>query len=143
MTVMDVAGVLGGEKALRRKVKGRMDVIDLINAGVTKGALARLAGQLGLTMGQMSEVLPVTERTIQRYTPDSHFSPVVSEHIVRIAEVAAKGAEVFGDKASFNAWLRLPNRALADKAPVELFGTGYGTDMVLDELVRMEHGTVS
>ncbi len=143
MTLTDVANILGGKKTLHKNIKDRMDLIDLINTGITKTALQNLASYLSFSMHQMATLLPVTERTIQRYTPQKHFNPIISEHILQIAEVAAKGSEVFKNKENFITWLNLPNKALANKTPLSLLNTKYGTDMVLDVLVRIEHGVFS
>jgi putative toxin-antitoxin system antitoxin component (TIGR02293 family) len=50
---------------------------------------------------------------------------------------------VFGDKDRFLAWANQPSKALAGKKPLELLGSRFGIDLVLDELGRMEHGVVS
>jgi putative toxin-antitoxin system antitoxin component (TIGR02293 family) len=102
-----------------------------------------LVKYLGITTHQIAALLPVTERTIQRYTPNQHFNSVVSEHILQIAEVAAKGAEVFDSKEQFRLWLSLPNKALGNKTPLSLMNTKRGSDMVMDILVRIEHGVYS
>jgi putative toxin-antitoxin system antitoxin component (TIGR02293 family) len=120
-----------------------MDLIELSNEGVTKNALGHLAKFLSFTMSQMAALLPVTERTIQRYARKKHFNRVVSEQILQIAEVAAKGAEVFEDRDKFLAWMDHPNRALADKTPLSLLSSRFGAEMVLDELGRIEHGVFS
>ena len=140
MEISGVAEVLGGEKVLRKKIQSRMDLVELSNKGVTKNALRHLAKFLSFTMSQMAALLPVTERTIQRYAPRKHFNRVVSEQILQIAEVAAKGAEVFEDRDKFLAWMDHPNRALADKTPLSLLNSRFGAEMVLDELGRIEHG---
>jgi len=143
MEFSGVAEVLGGEKILRKKIQSRMDLVELSNKGVTKNALRHLAKFLSFTMGQMAALLPVTERTIQRYAPRKHFNRVVSEQILQIAEVAARGAEVFEDRDKFLAWMDHPNRALADKTPLSLLNSRFGAEMVLDELGRIEHGVFS
>lgn len=140
MALADVAKVLGGEKVLRQQLQSRMDLIALSHKGVTKEALVHLAHFLACTIRQMAELLPVTERTIQRYTPQQPFNRVVSEHILQLAEVAAKGTEVFADKAMFLAWLHHPNTALANHTPLSLLSSRFGADLVLEELGRMEHG---
>jgi putative toxin-antitoxin system antitoxin component (TIGR02293 family) len=140
MEFSGVAEVLGGEKILRKKIQSRMDLVELSNKGLTKNALRHLAKFLSFTMGQMAALLPVTERTIQRYAPRKHFNRVVSEQILQIAEVAARGAEVFEDRDKFLAWMDHPNRALADKTPLSLLNSRFGAEMVLDELGRIEHG---
>ena len=143
MELSGVADVLGGEKVLRKKIQSRMDLIELSNKGLTKNALRHLAKFLSFTMSQMAALLPVTERTIQRYAPRKHFNRVVSEQILQIAEVAARGAEVFEDRDKFLAWMDHPNRALADKTPLSLLNSRFGAEMVLDELGRIEHGVFS
>ena len=143
MEFSGVAEVLGGEKILRKKIQSRMDLVELSNKGLTKNALRHLAKFLSFTMGQMAALLPVTERTIQRYAPRKHFNRVVSEQILQIAEVAARGAEVFEDRDKFLAWMDHPNRALADKTPLSLLNSRFGAEMVLDELGRIEHGVFS
>jgi putative toxin-antitoxin system antitoxin component (TIGR02293 family) len=140
MELSAVAEVLGGEKVLRKKVQNRMDLVELSDKGVTKNALRHLAKFLSFTMSQMAALLPVTERTIQRYAPKKHFSRVVSEQILQIAEVAAMGAEVFEDRDKFLSWMDHPNRTLADKTPLSLLNSRFGAEMVLDELGRIEHG---
>ena len=117
-----------------------MDLIELSNKGITKNALLHLAKYLCFSMGQMAELLPVTKRTIQRYTLKKHFNRVVSEQIIQIAEVAAKGVKVFEDKDKFLSWMNHPNKALANKTPMGLLSSRFGTAMVLDELGRIEHG---
>ena len=72
MEFSNVTKVLGGEKILRKRIQSRMDLIELSNKGVTKEALAHLANYLSFTMRQMAELLPITERTIQRYTPSKN-----------------------------------------------------------------------
>jgi putative toxin-antitoxin system antitoxin component (TIGR02293 family) len=62
---------------------------------------------------------------------------------LQIAEVAVRGAEVFEDKNKFLIWMNSPNKALADKTPMSLLSSRFGTDMVLDELGRIEHGVLS
>jgi putative toxin-antitoxin system antitoxin component (TIGR02293 family) len=60
-----------------------------------------------------------------------------------IAEVAARGSEVFEDKEKFIGWLNMPSVAFAQKTPLSLLNSKFGVDMVLDELGRIEHGVFS
>jgi putative toxin-antitoxin system antitoxin component (TIGR02293 family) len=143
MEFTGVAEVLGGVKVLQKKINSRMDLIELSNKGVSKDALLRLAKYLNLSIRQMAELLAITERTIQRYTLKRNFNSTVSEQILQIAEVAAKGTNVFGDKDKFLSWMKQPNKALGNKTPMSLFRSRFGTEMVLDELGRIEHGVLS
>lgn len=143
MELSGIATVLGGRKVFPRRIENRMDLVELSNRGVSKDALLHLSKFLRCSMKQMAVLLPVTERTIQRYTPKKHFNRAVSEQILQIAEVAAKGAKVFGDKEKLLLWMNHPNKALADKTPMSLLSSKFGVDVVLDELGRMEHGVFS
>ena len=57
--------------------------------------------------------------------------------------MVSRGEEIFGNREQFNAWLKEPNRALADKKPMDLLVSNFGIDMILDELGRIEHGIIS
>lgn len=143
MALAGIVEVLGGEKVLRQRVHSRLDLIALSRKGVPKEALVQLAHFLSCTVHEIAVLLPVTERTLQRYTPQQPLNQVVSEHILQLAEVAAKGVDVFADKAAFVAWLHHPNTALANHTPLSLLSSRFGAEMVLDELGRLEHGVVA
>lgn len=143
MKLSAVEKVLGGKKVLRKSIQSRMDLVELSNQGVTKDALTHLAKYFSFSVNQMAQLLPVTERTIKRYTPGKSFNRNVSEQILQIAEVAAKGSEVFEGRDKFLAWMNHPNTALNSKTPISLLVSKFGTDMVLDELGRIEHGVFS
>jgi putative toxin-antitoxin system antitoxin component (TIGR02293 family) len=143
MTVASLTQMLGGKKTLGREVRTRMDLIDLSRKGVSKEALLVLAKFMGLPVSQMAALLPVTERTIQRYAPKEHFDRVVSENILHLAEVAARGLAVFEDHESFKAWIDQPSTALGGRSPKSLLPSRFGIDMVLDELTRIEHGVAA
>ena len=143
MEITEIAKILGGEKALHRRVHHRLDLIELSDHGVTKDALLNLARYLSFSISQIAELLPISERTIQRYARRRHFNRVVSEQILQIAEVAAKGIEVFEDRDHFLSWMNQPNTALGNRKPLTLLSSRFGTEMVLDELGRIEHGVFS
>ena len=143
MSLAGIVEILGGEKVLRQRIHSRLDLIALSRKGVPKKALVQLAHFLSCTVHEIAVLLPVTERTLQRYTPQQPLNQVVSEHILQLAEVAAKGVDVFADKAAFVAWLHHPNTALANHTPLSLLSSRFGAEMVLDELGRLEHGIVA
>ncbi len=120
MPTSSLTQLLGGKKPLGREVRTRMDLIDLGRRGVSKESLLYLAKFLGLPVSKMAALLPVTERTIQRYAPKEHFDRVVSEHILQIAEVVARGREVFEDNDSFKTWIDQPSTALGGHSPKSL-----------------------
>jgi putative toxin-antitoxin system antitoxin component (TIGR02293 family) len=143
MEQSEISGILGVKRAFRGNIAGRIDLIEISNKGITKDALLRLANYLSLSIRQMAELLPVTERTIQRYKRKQRFNRVVSEQALQIAEVAARGSEVFGDRDKFLSWMKSPSPALGNRTPASLLSSRFGTEVVLDELGRIEHGVIS
>ena len=139
MELSHVKEVLG----LKEKIRSPLDLMELGGKGVSKGAVSRLAKHLSLGLAEMAPLLSVNLRTIQRYNTDKVFSRPVSERVLRIALVVSKGEEIFGNIAQFNTWLKEPNRALADKKPLDLLVSDFGIDLVLDELGRIEQGIIS
>ena len=128
---------------LRKNIQTEMDLIELSDKGITKSALLRLTKYLGFSLGQIASILPVTERTIQRYSPKEHFNPAASEQILQIALIGARGEEVFGGKEQFIEWLNFPCKAFGSKTPRSLLHSRFGADMIRDELGRLEHGIAS
>jgi putative toxin-antitoxin system antitoxin component (TIGR02293 family) len=139
----EISGIIGGKNVLRRDIASRMDLIQLSSKGITKDSLLHLARYLSMSIRQMAELLPVTERTIQRYKRKQRFNRVVSEQALQIAEVAARGGEVFGDRDKFLSWMRSASPALGNHTPASLLRSRFGMEVVLDELGRIEHGVVS
>jgi putative toxin-antitoxin system antitoxin component (TIGR02293 family) len=139
----ELSEVLGGEKVLGRKIRNDMDLIELSRKGVSKSALSHLAKSLGLSTAAMAQMLPITERTIQRYRAKTLFKPSVSEHILELAGLVARGTEVFGERDLFLKWMQRPTRALGNRTPRELLDSTFGVGMVMNELGRIEHGIVS
>jgi putative toxin-antitoxin system antitoxin component (TIGR02293 family) len=139
MKFSSVKQVLG----LKETIRTPLDLVKLGGKGVSKGAVSRLAKHLSIGLQEIAPLLSVNLRTIQRYNAERVFSRSVSERILRIALVVSKGEEIFGSGEHFNTWLKEPNRALADKKPLDLLVSAFGIDMILDELGRIEHGIIS
>lgn len=140
MAGRDIIDVLGGKEVIPQPIEGSLDLMELAMQGVTKEALLHLVSYLNCPMSEMAQLLPVTERTIQRYRPHQHFNRVVSEHILQLAEILAYGTAVFGDREKFLRWLRIPNAALGHRTPFELLDSRFGAEIIRDELGRIEHG---
>jgi len=143
MKLSKIEKILGGNKFFDRIIQDRMDLIEISEKGLTKEAVTHFAKYLDLSNQQISEILPVTARTLQRHHLKQRFNAVISEHVLLIAEVAAKGTAVFGSRANFLPWMKLPCLALGNRTPLSLLKTKFGIDMVIDELGRIEHGIIS
>jgi putative toxin-antitoxin system antitoxin component (TIGR02293 family) len=139
MELSNVKQVLG----LKEKIRTHLDLVKLGGKGMSKGTVVRLAKHLSIGLKGIAPLLSLNQRTIQRLSSGKVFSRTVSERILRIALVVARGEEVFGDRGRFNIWLKEPNKAMVDQTPLSLLASDFGIDMVLEELGRIEHGIIS
>lgn len=128
------------EKVFHKRLTSYMDVIRMSREGVTKASLMVFLRLVKFSPEQFSRMLPITLRTIQRYSPQQKFSPAVSEHIIQLVLLMGKGIEVFGGLEKFTAWFSAPSRALGGSAPRDLVGLKTGSQAVMDELGRIEYG---
>ncbi len=127
-------------KLFDRDLDSEMDVIEMSRKGVTKAALVSLGVCFGFGPDKLASMLPITLRTIQRYKNSQRFDPSVSEHIIQLARLMVRGAEVFESRENFQRWFSTPNTAFGGKAPRELVNLQTGTQLVMDELTRIDHG---
>ena len=132
----ETAQILG----VRHRLHNGFDLIEMSNRGIARSELIKLAEYLAISPGRLVRLLPISERTVQRQGDAKPFSRAVSEQVLQIASVAARGVAVFEDRDHFLYWLKQPCVALGNKVPLELLNLRFGADIVLDELGRMEHG---
>jgi putative toxin-antitoxin system antitoxin component (TIGR02293 family) len=143
MSSPSVEDLLGGAKLLGFTINSNLDLFEAGRRGIPKKALLHLAERLNLSLKVLAELVHVTERTLQRKRDQEVLSKPVSEQALQLAEVYARGEEVFGAEEKLNSWLRQPNLALGGHPPLELLSSRFGAEMVLDELGRIEHGVAS
>ena len=138
MQLAQVGDILGGEKILGKKLVNKMDLVELGSRGITKNAVSNLAKYLSLSSKQVADLLPVTERTLQRYSPRQHFNQAVSEQVIHIAEVLAKGTEIFKEKSKLLLWLNTPHKVFSGNTPFSLLGSRFGSELVLEEFLNSD-----
>lgn len=142
-TLTKVSNVLGGKKVLGKEIKTQMDLVELGKEGIPKSAILSLLNAISLSLSQVEEILPISNRTLQRYNAKEHLAQAISEQALQIAEVISRGEEVFHDKNKFMEWLKRPNIVFNGKTPLSLLGSIFGREMIMDELGRMETGVYS
>lgn len=128
------------KKVFHKQLKSNMDVIKISKEGITKGSLMDFVHFLDFPPDQVARMLPITLRTIQRYSSKQKFNPLVSEHIIQLVFLVGKGIEVFGSLEKFKKWLNTPSKALGGYVPSDLVSLKTGVQMVMDELGRIEYG---
>lgn len=89
---------------------------------------------------RLMRVIQINERTAQRRRERGALSAEESDRIARIARVSQRAIDSLGDENRAREWLKRPNRALQDAAPLDLLSTDAGSELVADELGRIEYG---
>ncbi len=85
--------------------------------------------------------LDISTKSLHRYKLSSTpFKPSQSEKIIEIAEVMNIGLDVFGNMPKFKLWLDTPNFTMGNMMPIELLKDSYGKELVISELIRINHG---
>jgi putative toxin-antitoxin system antitoxin component (TIGR02293 family) len=117
-----------------------LDLVRQSEKGIKMISVKSVSDFLGISLEKMSQLLNVSLRTFQRKKEQDIMSASISQKTIDLAEVAAKGMEVFGDKSIFNSWLTEEVKSLGNKKPIELLNTSTGTRLVMQTLGRLQYG---
>ena len=119
------------------------DLLKLARRGISKKSLIALAKQISLTIEEIAGVLHISDRTLQRYTPDTLVKTGYADRAIELAKLYERGIDVLGSAEAFNKWVKAPNYALGGEVPFNLLDTHIGFTIVTDTLGRIEHGIFS
>jgi putative toxin-antitoxin system antitoxin component (TIGR02293 family) len=138
-----IVDVLGGLKALRRRVARQEELRERVRAGLPYAALAAVIARMRMAPSEVTGVLHLTPRTLARRKAQGTLDPDESDRLVRFARVIAHATEVFGTRDKAALWLRRTNRALGGHPPLDMLDTEIGSRAVEGVLLRLEHGVLS
>ncbi|MFN4073482.1 MAG: antitoxin Xre-like helix-turn-helix domain-containing protein [Thermus sp.] len=109
-----------------------------LEEGLPKGALVELQKTLGLSQGEMAQLLHTTPRTLQRQ--GERLSPELSDRLYRLYRLFERAVLFHGDASRALRFLRTPNPALGGRSPLELSRNEAGLEAVFDLLDNLEEG---
>ena len=119
-------------------------LIQATRTGVDYDTFDKLTDKFPLNISEWSRILNVSERTIQRYKREKKkFDSLHTERLLMIMLLFRKGTDVFGSNADFLAWINSKNVSLGGIKPISLLDNTFGINMVKDELIKIEHGTLA
>jgi putative toxin-antitoxin system antitoxin component (TIGR02293 family) len=130
--------LLGNSKSI--KLSNDFDIVKLARNGFPKRVLLALAKKISLNIQELSNILHISERTLQRYDDDAIMKTEYAEKAVELARLYTRGEEVFGSMDKFKLWIKTPGHVFKGEAPISMLDTSAGFDMVFKELGRIEHG---
>lgn len=142
MSFQSIQQSLGGVKVLHHTVNDESDLYELTSKGITKESLVSLSELMSESLYTLaSKYLNLSYRSLQRRANDYIFDTRTSEQILRLSQLYTRGVEVFdGDADDFKMWLNTLSKPLGDIKPIEMLGNGFGIELVLEQLERMEYG---
>ena len=101
----------------------------------------KIADKVDFTQKEWSDILHISERTLQRYAHDNgFFNTGVIDRILQINKVFERGKEVFGSYERFNLWLRDNPYMLEGRLSIHSLASFEGINLVLTQMGRIEHG---
>lgn len=101
----------------------------------------KIAGKVSFTLHEWSDILHISERTLQRYAKaNSAFPFSVVDRIIQIDKVIKKGVEVFGSQDKFISWLKSEPYMLEQRLSPASLRSIDGINMILTQLGRIEYG---
>jgi putative toxin-antitoxin system antitoxin component (TIGR02293 family) len=104
----------------------------------------KIADKVPFTQKEWSDILHISERTLQRYAKDNGvFNFSVVDRILQIDKVIKRGIEVFGNRDKFINWLRINPPALEGRISLYSLASFEGINLILIQLVRIEHGILA
>ncbi|CAN5396789.1 hypothetical protein BH23BAC3_BH23BAC3_24840 [soil metagenome] len=119
-------------------------LVEQAHLGLSTSAFFDILSFSELTKDELSDILDVSFKTIQRYhKEDKKLSALNSEQLLKMITLYQKAEEVFGDLESFNRWLRKPAIGLGNHKPLRYLKTPGGIDLIREELLRIEFGALA
>lgn len=101
----------------------------------------KIGDKVDFTQKEWSDILHISERTLQRYAHDNgFFNTGVIDRILQINKVFERGKEVFGSYERFNLWLRDNPYMLEGRLSIHSLASFEGINLVLTQIGRIEHG---
>jgi len=135
--LQETARLLG----LKRVPRSDLELIDVTLKGFPGSALVALAASLDVPMATVIAQLDIPARTAaRRLKPKATLTMAESERALRLARILARATEVFEDRAAARQWLGATSIPLGGRRPFDLLATDVGTEMVLTELGKIDHG---
>ncbi len=138
-----IISVLGGSVQVGQKINSDFDLIEITRKGLPKSVIKTLSLILGISMEQMSNLLHVSHRSLQRKSDTDLLNVYSTEQVLEIAQVVSRGIDVMGSLESFIKWLHNDIRTLNYAKPIDFLDTSFGTRLIKDTLGRIEYGVYS
>jgi len=107
--------------------------------GLTMLYLHDLCDKMGVSLSEMSTMVHVSLRTLQRYPDHKVLDVDLSSKLLLLTDLYAHGIDVFGADG-YRKWLRSAISALGHDTPLSMLDNPFGIRRVDDTLGQLAHG---
>ncbi len=114
-----------------------------VERGLSFSTLELLRRAIDLSLDKIAGQVGISRATLHRRKKEKRLTPAESEKVLRYARLFDQARRVFGDAASARLWLKFPQQALGQVAPLDYARTELGAREVEDLLGRIDHGVYS
>jgi putative toxin-antitoxin system antitoxin component (TIGR02293 family) len=119
-------------------------LVERVEEGFSFGELERLRQNVGLSREEISELVQIRPRTLDRRKKEGQLHPDESDRLLRASRVFGRAIALFeGDVEGALRWLSSSQRALGGAVPLEMARTEIGAREVEALIGRLEHGVFS
>lgn len=119
-------------------------LVERVEEGLSFGQLERLRQNVGLSREEMSELVQIRPRTLDRRKKEGRLHPDESDRLLRASRVFGEAITLFeGNAEGALGWLSSSQRALGGAVPLEMARTEIGAREVEGLIGRLEHGVFS
>jgi putative toxin-antitoxin system antitoxin component (TIGR02293 family) len=119
-------------------------LVEWVEEGFSFGELERLRRNMGLSREEISELVQIRPRTLDRRKREGRLHPEESDRLLRASRVFGRAIALFeGDVEGALRWLSSSQRALGGAVPLEMARTEIGAREVVGLIGRLEHGVFS
>jgi len=125
------------------KFNDALDIISCLRDGLPKSGIDNFLHKTSISRNQLSHILHISTRQLNRYDPHDCLSPEQSNFLYELARIYNRATDILGDQATAEHWLNRGQIALGNKTPLEILDTTEGMRLVDDLLFQIEYGFYS
>ena len=119
---------------------GRLRSIPVLK-DLTYNDFKKVADKVPFTLSEWSDILHISERTLQRYAKDNHaFAPINAERFMLIENVLQQAKITFGNTDKFYDWIKREPYMLEGNLSMRSLSSFEGIQNVLTQLGRIQYG---
>ena len=119
------------------------DLIKTVKGGLSIQVFRALAEALDVSDAALANLAGISGTTLTRRKRAGQLTPDESEHVLRIANLLERAAQVFEDVGDAAEWLKTPNFSLGNVTPLSYADTEIGAREVENLLGRIDYGVYS